>query len=102
MSPGIDWSPVLPVRQAAATLWYHADTPRHMAPQVYSGLAGLWLVEDQYSKNTPLPNHYGVDDFPLILQDKRLDNFGVPEYDPRLRRLPGRYPAGQWRAGPLC
>lgn len=82
MSPGVDWSPVLPIRQSAATLWYHADTPRHMAPQVYNGLAGLWLVEDQYSKNAPLPNHYGVDDFPLILQDKRLDNFGVPEYDP--------------------
>ncbi|HIF7698071.1 TPA: cell division protein FtsP, partial [Klebsiella pneumoniae] len=26
------------------------------------------------------PNHYGVDDFPVIIQDKRLDNFGTPEY----------------------
>lgn len=82
MSPNVDWSPVIPIRQAAATCWYHANTPNRMAPHVYNGLAGLWLVEDEISKNLPLPNHYGVDDFPLIIQDKRLDNFGTPEYDP--------------------
>ncbi|MFZ1873182.1 cell division protein FtsP [Serratia sp. D1N4] len=82
MSPNIDWSPVIPIRQAAATCWYHANTPNRMAPHVYNGLAGLWLVEDEIGKNLPLPNHYGVDDFPLIIQDKRLDNFGTPEYNP--------------------
>ncbi len=34
ISPNVDWAPVLPVRQAAATCWYHADTPHHMAPCV--------------------------------------------------------------------
>ena len=82
MSPNVDWSPVLPIRQPAATCWYHANTPNRMAPHVYNGLVGLWLIEDENSKNLPLPNHYGVDDFPLIIQDKRLDNFGTPEYDP--------------------
>lgn len=81
MSPGVDWSPVMPIRQAAATCWYHANTPNHMAQHVYNGLAGMWLVEDEVSKSLPLPNHYGVDDFPLIIQDKRLDNFGSPVYD---------------------
>ncbi|HDL7794117.1 TPA: cell division protein FtsP [Yersinia enterocolitica] len=81
ISPGVDWSPVLPVRQPAATCWYHANTPNRMAPHVYNGLAGMWLVEDEVSKAMPLPSHYGVDDFPIIIQDKRLDNFGVPEYD---------------------
>lgn len=81
MSPGSDWSPVLPIRQPAATCWYQANTPDHMAAQVYNGLAGMWLVEDEVSKNLPLPNHYGVDDFPIIIQDKRLDSFGVPQYD---------------------
>lgn len=80
--PGEDWSPVLPVRQPAANCWYHANTPNRMAPHVYNGLAGMWLVEDAVSKAMPLPSHYGVDDFPLIIQDKRLDNFGVPEYNP--------------------
>ncbi|MFI8417168.1 cell division protein FtsP [Serratia sp. NPDC078593] len=82
MSPGVDWSPVIPIRQAAATCWYHANTPNRMAPHVYNGLAGMWLIEDEVSKALPLPNHYGVDDFPLIIQDKRLDNFGTPEYNP--------------------
>ncbi|QZN96195.1 cell division protein FtsP [Symbiopectobacterium purcellii] len=82
ISPGTDWAPVLPIRQAAATCWYHANTPNRMAPHVYQGLAGLWLIEDSASKSLPIPNHYGVDDFPLIIQDKRLDNFGVPVYNP--------------------
>ncbi len=82
MSPGTDWAPVVPIRQAAATCWYHANTPNRMAPHVYNGLAGMWLIEDSISKSLPIPNHYGVDDFPLIIQDKRLDNFGAPAYDP--------------------
>ncbi|MGY4665321.1 FtsP/CotA-like multicopper oxidase with cupredoxin domain [Ewingella americana] len=32
ISPNVDWSPVLPIRQAAATCWYHANTPNRMAP----------------------------------------------------------------------
>ncbi|CCP01757.1 Protein sufI precursor [Erwinia amylovora Ea644] len=82
MSPGVDWAPVMPIRQAAATCWYHANTPNRMAPHVYNGLAGMWLVEDEVSKSLPIPNHYGVDDFPLIIQDKRLDNFATPVYVP--------------------
>ena len=80
MTANNDWAPVLPIRQSAATLWYHANTPNRTAQQVYNGLAGMWLVEDDVSKSLPIPNHYGVDDFPIIIQDKRLDNFGTPEY----------------------
>lgn len=67
MSPNADWAPVLPIRQSAATLWYHANTPNRTAQQVYNGLAGMWLVEDEVSKSLPIPNHYGVDDFPVII-----------------------------------
>ncbi len=67
MSPGADWSPVLPIRQPAATYWYHANTLNRMAPHVYNVLAGRWLVEDALSKVLLLPNHYGVDDFSLII-----------------------------------
>lgn len=82
ISPGADWAPVLPIRQPAASCWYHANTPNRTAPHVYNGLAGLWLVEDGSGRSLSLPNHYGVDDFPLILQDKRLDNLGAPVYTP--------------------
>ncbi len=67
MSPNADWAPVLPIRQNAATLWYHANTPNRTAQRVYNGLAGMWLVEDEVSKSLPIPNHYGVDDFPVII-----------------------------------
>lgn len=67
MSPNADWAPVLPIRQNAATLWYHANTPNRTAQQVYNGLAGMWLVEDEVSKSLSIPNHYGVDDFPVII-----------------------------------
>lgn len=80
MSTGADWSPVLPIRQPAATLWYRANTPNLAAEQVYNGLLGMWLIEDDISKALPIPNHYGVDDFPVIIQDKRLDNFGTLRY----------------------
>ncbi|WP_226019944.1 cell division protein FtsP [Serratia symbiotica] len=82
MSPNVNWSPVLPIRQGAATCWYHASTPNRMAPHIYNGLAGLWLVEDKVSKALPLPQHYGVNDFPLIIQDRRFDRFARPEYNP--------------------
>ncbi|SUG45746.1 SufI protein [Salmonella enterica subsp. arizonae] len=103
MSPNADWAPVLPIRQNAATLWYHANTPNRTAQQVYNGLAGMWLVEDEISKTLPIPNHYGVDDFPVIIQDKRLDNFGTPEYsEPGSGGFVRRYVAGERRAKPLC
>ncbi|AOM42273.1 cell division protein FtsP [Xenorhabdus hominickii] len=82
LAPGETWSPVIPIDQPETTCWYHANTPRKMASHVYAGLAGMWLVEDESSRSLPLPKHYGVDDFPVILQDKRLDNFGVPQYNP--------------------
>ncbi len=82
IAAGMDWSPVLPVRQNACSGWYHANTPKHMARHVYQGLVGMWLVEDEISRTLPIPSHYGVDDFPIILQDKRLDNFRMAGYQP--------------------
>lgn len=81
IQPGQTWSPVLPIRQYASTCNYQAVTPNKMAPQIYNGLVGFWLVEDENSKTLPLPNEYGVDDIPLILQDKRFDSLGQPVYD---------------------
>ncbi len=51
-----------------------------MAPHIYNGLVGLWVIEDALSKVLPLQNHYGIDYFPLIIQDKQLNNFGQPIY----------------------
>jgi blue copper oxidase len=39
-------------------------------------VAGLFLLEDPEAAALPLPDRYGVDDIPVILQDKRFDREG--------------------------
>ena len=51
------------------------------ALQVYSGLAGMMIVSDGADRDRGLPATYGVDDLPLVLQDKRFGRNG----DARLR-----------------
>lgn len=61
------------VAQEAATLWFHPHPMGATAAQVYQGLAGLLYVEDDRSKQLKLPAEYGINDFPLIVQDKSFD-----------------------------
>lgn len=87
IAPGASWQPTVPVRQPAATAWYHAHPHMRTAMQVYSGLAGLLIVTDAEEQALGLPSRYGVDDLPLVLQDKAFD---------RERRLV--YPRGHMHA----
>jgi len=72
---GATWSPSWTIDQPAATLWYHPHLMGSTADHVYRGVAGLFLLDDD---NTPaeLPDRYGVDDIPVIIQDKRFDGDG--------------------------
>lgn len=72
--PGTTWRPVLSVRQPAATLFYHSHVHYKTAEQVYSGLAGVMIVADDRDKALGLPSEYGVDDLPLVLQDRKFEN----------------------------
>ncbi|WP_368649229.1 multicopper oxidase family protein [Castellaniella ginsengisoli] len=71
---GSTWRPVLPIRQPAATLWYHSHAHGRTGEQVYAGLAGLLIVSDDDERALGLPSEYGVDDLPLILQDRQFQN----------------------------
>jgi len=62
------------VEQEAATLWFHPHPEGKTSEQVYNGLAGLIYIEDDNSKSLGLPTDYGVDDLPLIFQDKTFDD----------------------------
>lgn len=73
VEPGATWRPRLKVEQPAATLWYHAHPHGQTALQVYAGLAGVILVADEQERALGLPSAYGVDDFPLVLQDKLFE-----------------------------
>ncbi|MCK3654980.1 cell division protein FtsQ [Pasteurellaceae bacterium Macca] len=71
------WSPIISTQQGAFTGWYHANTMLNSAYQVYRGIGGMWIVEDSASRQASLPNKYGVNDIPLILQDQQLNSNGV-------------------------
>jgi FtsP/CotA-like multicopper oxidase with cupredoxin domain len=79
IEPGATWSPTWRIDQPAATLWYHPHPHEETAGQVYRGLAGLFLVDDPATDAPALPHTYGVDDFPVIVQDKQFDGDELDE-----------------------
>ncbi len=76
IAPGADWQPSLSIVQPAATCWYHSHTHGKTGEQVYRGLAGLILIEDEEADSLPLPHQYGIDDLPVIIQDRTFDAQG--------------------------
>ena len=62
------------VDQEASTLWFHPHPEGKTSEQVYKGLAGLIYIDDENSGNLGLPSDYGVNDIPLIIQDKKFDD----------------------------
>lgn len=77
---GAIWKVRFPIEQGAATLWYHPHLLHRTGPQVYRGLAGLLIIDDEKSEALKLPKDYGVDDIPLIIQDRRFTSKGRLEY----------------------
>lgn len=74
------WSPSFTVDQPAATLWYHPHLMGSSADQVYFGLAGLIYVDDEVSEGLNLPDNYGVNDIPLVVQDRNFRSDGNLDY----------------------
>jgi FtsP/CotA-like multicopper oxidase with cupredoxin domain len=87
IAPGGVWSPALTIHQPAATAWFHPHPHGSTARQVYAGLAGLLIVSDGADADRGLPATYGLDDLPLILQDKRFGRGGALVYDPGMMEL---------------
>lgn len=81
IEPGDTLELELPIRQEACTTWYHPHTHNKTAPQTYSGLSGLFIIEDDHSAELRLPKTYGVDDLPLVIQDRTLDRDGKLIYE---------------------
>jgi len=79
--PGDTWRPALTVDQAAATLWFHPHPHHDTARQVYMGLTGMIIVDDGSDALLGLPRTFGIDDLPLVLQDRSFGSDGSIEYD---------------------
>jgi FtsP/CotA-like multicopper oxidase with cupredoxin domain len=82
IAPGQRWKASLRVNQPETTAWFHPHPHEETARQVYSGLAGLLIVEDGSGERLGLPRSYGIDDLPLVLQDRFFDRSGAPVYQP--------------------
>lgn len=86
-----------PLDQRAATLWYHDHTMDFTGPNVYRGLAGFFIIDDDEDASLPLPR--GDRDIPLMLCDRAFDSdaqFRYPALSPSQDR-PGvehRYMGG--------
>lgn len=81
IEPNSTWEPDFPIDQPAATLWYHPHLMNTTGEQVYQGLAGLFYIDDEYSESLAIPKDYGVNDIPLIVQDKRFMEDGQIPYE---------------------
>jgi blue copper oxidase len=84
IAPGDTWAPGWTVDQSAATLWYHPHPHPDSDEQVYRGVAGMIIVDDPEADRLSLPSTYGVDDVPLILQDKNFHDDGRLDFSKRL------------------
>ncbi len=73
IKPNTTWTTQFKINQRASLCWYHPHTHKKTAIQTYKGVSGLFLIEDEESKKVDLPKEYGIDDIPLILQDRRLN-----------------------------
>jgi len=92
VASGETWTPTLDIVQQASLNWYHSHIHGSTGRHVYNGLAGLFIIDDDSSDALNLPNEYGVDDIPLIIQDKLFDNAGNLDYS--VDNIPGGRFAG--------
>jgi FtsP/CotA-like multicopper oxidase with cupredoxin domain len=57
--------------ERAAFQWYHDHRLDHTARNVWRGLAGMWIVDDELDASLPLPS--GERDIPLMVADRSFD-----------------------------
>ena len=80
IKPGETWIADFDVIQPAATLWYHPHAHGSTAEHVYRGAAGLIIIEDDNPAAAALPATYGVDDIPVIIQDRDFTGDGQLDF----------------------
>ncbi len=84
---GKSWSPQFTIKQKAASLWYHPHLMEKTAEHVWRGLAGMLIIEDEETDNLNLPSQYGIDDIPLVLQDRNFSPDGDMSYNVNMHSI---------------
>ncbi len=72
IEPGASYEYDFQVINRAGTYWFHPHPHQLTAPQVYYGLAGLFIVSDDEESALGLPS--GEYDLPLVIQDRTFDS----------------------------
>ena len=72
IAPGASYEYDFQVINRAGTYWFHPHPHQLTGPQVYYGLAGLFIVDDDEEEALDLPS--GEYDLPLVLQDRMFDS----------------------------
>jgi spore coat protein A len=76
--PGDDKCYTYPNNQLPATLWYHDHPVDVTGRHVYMGLAGFYIMTDDFEDSLPLPT--GDNDVPLLIQDRLFNTDGSLNY----------------------
>ncbi len=77
IEPGESWTASFQVDQQAAALWYHPHPHGKTGRHVYRGVAGFMWIDDDHGDALDLPGTYGVDDIPLVIQDRLFEHDGA-------------------------
>ncbi|WP_449455820.1 multicopper oxidase domain-containing protein, partial [Streptococcus suis] len=78
--PGGKRSVTFTPEQRAATCWFHPHQHGKTGHQVAMGLASLVLIVHDESLLLRLPTQLGIDNFPLLVQDKKFSADGQIDY----------------------
>lgn len=78
IQPGNTRTYTYPNNQLPAPLWYHDHTMDYTGPHVWYGMAGLYLMTDDYEDALNLPK--GAYEVPLVIQDRNFDSNGQLVY----------------------
>lgn len=76
IDPGDSFMAEFPVKNPAATYWYHPHPHELTAEQANFGIAGFIIVRDEDEEQLALPRTYGADDFPVVIQDRKFNANG--------------------------
>jgi FtsP/CotA-like multicopper oxidase with cupredoxin domain len=71
----------------AGTYWYHPHPHGRTGPQVYRGLAGLFLIDEDKEISLSLPSK--EKDLPIVIQDRLFDQDNQLVYDPTVMGMFG-------------
>ena len=72
IDPGESYIYEFTVADRAGTYWFHPHPHGRTGPQVYAGMAGLFIVSDAEEQALGLPS--GEYDIPLVIQDRLFDD----------------------------